>query len=77
LWLSITAVKARYFPNGWMTIYARQSGPADVLADKLDPAKLGFDGVEPEAKKAGLSSCDAVEDLRLRLPQPSVESTSR
>ena len=33
-----------------MTIYARQSGPADVLADKLDLAKLGFDGVEPEAK---------------------------
>ena len=42
----------------------------DVFVDELDLAGLGFGGVEPEADgKAGLPSGDAVEDLRLRVPQ--------
>jgi hypothetical protein len=42
----------------------------DVFVDELDLAGLGFGGIEPEATgKAGLSSGDAVEDLRLRLQE--------
>ena len=41
----------------------------DVFVDELDLAGLGFGGIARGDRKAGLSSGDAVEDLRLRLPQ--------
>src|SRR4051812_4515458 len=41
----------------------------DVFVEELDLAKLGFGGVEPEATGRRLPSGDAVEDLRLRIPQ--------
>ena len=42
----------------------------DVFVDELDLAGLGFGGVEPEATgRPAYPSGDAVEDLRLRIPQ--------
>lgn len=42
----------------------------DVFVDELDLAGLRFGGVEPEAtERPALPSGDAVEDLRLRVPQ--------
>src|ERR1700716_2047518 len=42
----------------------------DVFVDELDLIELGFGGVEARGdRKAGLPSGDAVEDLRLRIPQ--------
>ena len=41
----------------------------DAFVDQLDLAGLGFGGVEPDNRKASLSSGDAVEDLGLRIPQ--------
>ena len=40
----------------------------DVFVEGLDLGRLGFGGLEPEAK-ASLSSGDVAEDLRLRLSQ--------
>src|SRR5882757_6416742 len=42
----------------------------DVLVDELDLAKLGFDGVEPQATGRPAYHPATFEDLRLRLPQP-------
>jgi hypothetical protein len=50
----------------------------DVFVDELDLAGPGFGGVEPEVTgRPALPSGDAVEDLRLRIPQSGAIEPAR
>src|SRR3984893_19123174 len=66
------AVRARCFPSGWKTIGARtiRSGRSMSLSMSLIwPISALAASSRRRQEGRPLSSCDAVEDLRLRIPQ--------